>query len=322
MKRKVAVLLHGLGSNGIDTLYANLAEYWNYDNLEITYFLAVDKEAKQFWEKRVSQTFVRIVHITDLDGRKLYQWPINLYKNLKEYGPFDVIHVNMDMLNGINLIVAKCAGIEKRVCHAHTSGNIEGNTRIKKIYISLMKIFIQIFSADRIACSDVAGNYFFGGGYELLYNGISLESKVKKCDLNIDSPVFITVGRIVSPKRPMFIIELMHEILMRKKNAKLLWIGAGNLEEKVKEEAKKREIFENIDFLGMQDNVNKFLNEADYFLLPSLYEGLSLALAEAQAAGLNCFVSDTVSRLSDCGGCIFLPLEKDAKYWANEFVVI
>lgn len=272
MKRKVAVILHGLGSNGIDTLYANLAEHWNYDNLEITYFLAVDKEAKQLWEERVSQTFVRIVHITDLDGRKLYQWPINLYKNLKAYGPFDVIHVNMDMLNGINLIVAKCAGIEKRVCHAHTSGNI-GDSRIKKIYIKLMKIFIGIFSTDRIACSDEAGEYFFGGEekYGLLYNGISLESKAKRHVLNKDTPIFVTVGRIASPKNPIFIIELMHEILMRKKNAKLMWIGTGNLESEVKQEAKKREIYESIDFLGIQDNVNKFLNEADYFLLVRLW---------------------------------------------------
>lgn len=136
--------------------------------------------------------------------------------------------------------------------------------------------------------------------------------------MNKDTPIFVTVGRIASPKNPIFIIELMHEILMRKKNVKLMWIGTGNLESEVKQEVKKREIYESIDFLGIQDNVNKFLNEADYFLLPSLYEGFSLALAEAQAVGLNCFVSDTVSKLSDCGGCIFLPLEKDAKYWANE----
>lgn len=55
-------------------------------------------------------------------------------------------------------------------------------------------------------------------------------------------------------------------------------------------------------------------------MLPSVFEGLSLALAEAQAAGLDCFVSDTVSRRSDCGKYKFIPLTLSAEEWADEIV--
>lgn len=47
-KIKVAVILHGLGPNGIDTLFANLSSNWDLDRFEITYFIAVDKDDKQF----------------------------------------------------------------------------------------------------------------------------------------------------------------------------------------------------------------------------------------------------------------------------------
>lgn len=49
-----------------------------------------------------------------------------------------------------------------------------------------------------------------------------------------------------------------------------------------------------------------------------MFEGLSLALAEAQASGLECLVLDTVSNLSDCGKCKFISLEKNASEWADE----
>lgn len=39
----------------------------------------------------------------------------------------------------------------------------------------------------------------------------------------------------------------------------------------------------------------------DCLLFPSLYEGLPLVLLEAQAAGLHCVVSDTVSSEGDLG---------------------
>ena len=47
--------------------------------------------------------------------------------------------------------------------------------------------------------------------------------------------------------------------------------------------------------MGVQENVNELLQAMDVFLFPSLYEGLSVALLEAEAAGLPCFISDTIS---------------------------
>ena len=46
--------------------------------------------------------------------------------------------------------------------------------------------------------------------------------------------------------------------------------------------------------LSHRTDVNEILRAMDVFVFPSLYEGLPLALIEAQVSGLRCIVSDAV----------------------------
>ena len=55
---------------------------------------------------------------------------------------------------------------------------------------------------------------------------------------------------------------------------------------------------------------------ADYFLLPSLFEGLPMVSVEAQASGLPCFFSENVSKEANIQKkAVFLPIENPEK-WA------
>lgn len=324
-KKKIAVLLHGLGANGIDTLFANLSEVWNYQQFEITYFIAVDSDHVQFWEPRVSNTQTRVVKLHDLDKGRLKIWPFTLYKSLKRYGPFDVVYTNMDMLNGINLIVAFVAGVKTRIAHAHRgSSNMPNNVLkrvFKTIYISLMKGLMRLFSTSRIGCSDVAGEYFFGkGNYELIYNGIDVNHYMRTVASGSGSHRFIAVGRLHAQKNPIKIVEIFKAVHDYLPNATLTWLGEGAMRLQVEAKIKELGLQDSIRLMGVRSDVANFLKEADYYLLPSLFEGLSLALAEAQAAGLVCFISDTCSRLSDCGLCKYISLDLSSEEWARIIV--
>lgn len=325
-KIKVAVLIHGLGPNGIDTLFANLASQWNQEKYEITYFMAVDQDNKQFWEDKVLASGVRIIHLTDLDGTKLLKWPVVLYFALKEYGPFDTIHVNMDMLNGINLLVAKKAGIPNRICHAHVSSNNPAPAGIeqllKKGYLGIMRRMIQRYSSQRIACSDLAGSYFFGKeNYAVINNGIELRKFYNRCEKRDENILrIITIGRMTPPKNPFFLLNVVNEIYKLCEDMQFYWVGSGELEKEIKEKVTTLDARNHIHFLGVRNDVENVLAECDYFLLPSLYEGLGVVLIEAQAAGLVCFASEEVPQLADCGLCNFISLKKNEKEWANEIV--
>ena len=319
MKRKIAIVLHGLGANGIDSLFANLSNKWDYENFDITYFVAVDEDAHQFWEDYVKENGVKVVHLHDLDRNRIIKWPRTLFNAFKQYGPFDAVHVNMDMLNGINLMIAKRAGIPERICHAHRSNSENTDSRVKKFYISIMRKMIHKFASKCIACSDVAGEYFYkGNDYDILYNGI--DNDKYRCDRDGSQTElrFITVGRMTPQKNPLFLIEIFKKIVDRKPTATLKWCGTGEMLEEVQLKIEELGIADDVQLMGVRSDISEILKDSDFFLLPSVFEGLSLALAEAQAAGLDCFVSDTVSKMSDCGKCMFIPLEKTASEWAEE----
>ena len=65
--------------------------------------------------------------------------------------------------------------------------------------------------------------------------------------------------------------------------------GRGDKEEYLRNLAKSLGV--NLQLLGYRTDIIELLNTADIFALPSLREGLSVALMEAMSAGLPCIVS-------------------------------
>jgi glycosyltransferase involved in cell wall biosynthesis len=77
-----------------------------------------------------------------------------------------------------------------------------------------------------------------------------------------------------------------------------------------------------VHFLGVRSDVNRILQAVDVFVLPSLYEGLSLTSVEAQTTGLQCFFSDTVSKVCRMTDTVtFMSLKDPAEQWAKEILM-
>ena len=67
--------------------------------------------------------------------------------------------------------------------------------------------------------------------------------------------------------------------------------------------------------------MNEYYSAFDIFCLPSLFEGLSISLVEAQVNGLKCFCSTNIDQTSDItGNTYFLSLKKSPKEWAEEII--
>ena len=147
------------------------------------------------------------------------------------------------------------------------------------------------------------------------YNAEVRKEYREKLGLN-ESIVIGIVANFGEHKNPLGVIELFNQLSKMNSRYKLLWIGAGGeLLDKVKVRVNKYELQSKVILLGARSDVSDLLQAMDAFILPSFYEGLPVVLIEAQAAGLQCFVSEFVTKEADITGrCTFLPLDQWEKW--------
>lgn len=109
------------------------------------------------------------------------------------------------------------------------------------------------------------------------------EGFIAKLGLKPNDKVIITVSRLVEKNGIEDLIEAVDKL-----SIKLLIIGSGPLEKKLKEQVTRRNLQEKVLFLGSvpYDELPKYYSLADVFVRPSLSEGLGSAFLEAMAAGV------------------------------------
>ncbi|MCQ2479487.1 MAG: glycosyltransferase [Clostridia bacterium] len=332
-KIKLAYVTHGLSSNGIESLLLNVMKHIDTEKYDVSFVIAIDEGVPCLHEKTVKDLSAKVIRVCDMDSlKKKLTYMRSLEKVFRE-NQFDIVHANMDLLNGIVLRAAKKAGIKKRICHAHTTGSNykfdENSSKLiylaQKIYRRLMKHLIVSNATVLVGCSEEANKYFYSKKAvqaKTVFNGIDLEafrskevkdvSGIKKADINL-----VTVGRISIPKNPKFIVEIIKELSSLRQDFVLNWVGAGEMEEQIKSYIKELGVSDYINMTGIRTDVADILHSSDYFVFPSVFEGLGIVLIEAQAAGVECFASTAVPTLADLGACHYLPLEDGAKKWAE-----
>lgn len=95
-------------------------------------------------------------------------------------------------------------------------------------------------------------------------------------------------------------------------------VGDGELRLRIVERIERLGISSSVILTGMQSNIAQYLHAMDVFVFPSKWEGLPLSLVEAQAAGLQCFVSDTITREVNISPFIeYIPIHQGVEKWTS-----
>lgn len=268
-------------------------------------------------------------------GGKIYNMPtfkgINICEVRKSWKTFFLTHPEYKILHthsrsyaSIYLPIAKKCGL-KTIAHSHSTSN---GTGIVGHIKDLLQLPIRYQADYLFACSKEAGEWLFGkksvktDKFRIIPNAI--ESKrfiynpeVRKKfreELGLSNCFVIGhVGRMTYPKNHLFLLKMFAKFSQKVKNAKLLLVGDGELMEKIVDETKKMGIYSNVLFVGSKINTYDYYQVMDLFIFPSLWEGLGIAVIEAQASGLHCLVSDTVPKSVDVGAGLveFLSLDNN-----------
>ncbi|MDR2090174.1 MAG: leucine-rich repeat protein [Clostridiales bacterium] len=208
-------------------------------------------------------------------------------------------------------------GVLVRISHCHNdkSGYI---TDGEETVVRSSRQLIEEFATCKLAVSKNAGKFLYRkNSFDICHASIEIKSfyhivnkaeLYKKHKLSTEFKYSIFAGRFAPQKNVEFFIDIFKTL----PNRKLIMVGDGESKPTFIEKIKTAGIDDKFIFVS-NDSLNELYNIADSFLLPSLYEGASLALVEAQCAGTPCFASDALSNESDLGGIAFLPLK--AEVW-------
>ena len=128
----------------------------------------------------------------------------------------------------------------------------------------------------------------------LAYSAIDRSRIRTEWDIPEDARLIGTVGRLVDVKRPSFLIQMLASLIESGSDCYLMFVGDGPLRADLVGLATKLGVDGKVRFVGSQERVAPFLSAFDVFALPSHFEGLSVALLEAQFNGLPCVVSDAI----------------------------
>ena len=127
----------------------------------------------------------------------------------------------------------------------------------------------------------------------LIENGIDVSrfnrsfnrSEVRKMfDIPTNSLVIGTIGRLSVEKGHAFLIGVIGKLIRDFPHLRLLIVGDGPLSQSLKQQADQSALNGHVNFMGISNDIPRMLALMDIFVLPSLGEGLPMALLEAMAA--------------------------------------
>ena len=290
------------GGGGVQTVLKNYYTYMNKDEFRFDFIVHGGKigELEKWFQSYGSEIF----HVTPRS--------VNPIKNVREIasvikrGNYDVVHCHQDYHGAIAMLLAKHYGVEKRIIHCHRAFPPE--KWYHKIIRGIETFIIKKTATNFMACSSYAAEWLFGKkaflqNVILLKNAIQLErflfsnekrENIRK-ELKLESSLVIGhVGRFTYPKNHDLLIDIFAEYLKKCPYAVLVLVGEGELRGKVEEKIKFLGIEDNVQMLGVRNDVPDLLNAMDVFVLPSRYEGLGNVAIESQANGLPVICSGFV----------------------------
>lgn len=322
MKRKTGrkVLIVNTTPFGPGGIAKVIASYYEqiYTQPLVMDIVANNAQMPQAYQTLFQKGFSQMYCFPRKKGIIKYIW--NLFRVCLK-GKYDMIHVHGNSATmAIELFVAYVCRIKRRIAHCHTS-----RCEHPKAHKLLMPLFSRLYT-DALACSSAAGEWIFGKGrFLVLNNAIAVENYAycetvrqtyrKKLGVEDGTLLLGHVGYFNPTKNQGFLLKAV-KALEGKKDVKLILIGTGAMKDEIQQQAQMLGLNDRVQFLGERNDIAQLLQAMDVFLFPSQWEGLGLALIEAQLTGLYCIASEHVPGEANLDGKVtYLPIN-DPCQWA------
>lgn len=306
--KRVLHIFAALDQGGVENFVMNV--YRNIDREKIQFDFAMTSGRKSFFDDEVKKLGGRVFYF-DKPATKISVYKRNLSRIINEEGPFVAVHSHCYFFSGVILKICKNQKIVRRISHSHETYKGQKYTLKRKVYEKVMRRLLLNNSTNMFGCSKQACLHLYGKNCfkdkrtKVINNAIDIKNftcnensrneKRKELGIKENQILIGHTGRFADQKNHDLLIDIFKSVHDKNKNTKLLLIGDGPLRKQIEEKIEKLGLNDDVIFAGLRSNVNELLSAMDMFVLPSKYEGLPVAMIEAQANGLPCVISSTIT---------------------------
>ncbi len=289
-RKKIVFAINQLGIGGAENMLVEQANYINRE-LFIPYVITLLPNPKE----NVVSKLLPDVHYQALDSRGLLDLPVwwRLWRFFYRE-KIDVVITNLFDTNLIGRVTALLAGVRTILAYEH---NIYTEKKRWQIVADrLLSRFTKKILVGSAGILDFTSNqeHLPREKFCLNYNSIPLklgQVRQRRNDilaqygLSANSLYIVTAGRLIEQKGHTYLIEAAKILRDEgKTNFQVLIFGQGYLREKLIEQITASNLTESVKLMGIKP-IEEILALSDIFTLPSLWEGLSIALLQAMDAG-------------------------------------
>lgn len=329
---KVLFLVGTMEIGGVQSGIMNFARTAAGDEAKFDLIILSDREG--FHEEEFRK-YGDITHISILRGKRKWMNPFCILLNnlllrrrldrfFREHTGYDAVHTKLLEYTAVALEAAKRAGVPVRIAQSHVDRPDRMNPFHTWYYRHCAKRIAKAATV-KLAVTEQAARLLFGSGDARVIKNPTVD--LRRLDpaayQRVPYPEYrlIQIGTFSRRKNQLFSVEMLQALTAAGMDARLFFVGypldepdyAGRLEERIRSLG----LEERVTFEPKDADIPALLSGCDAMLIPSLREGLPNVALEAQAMGVPCFLSDTITREADCGLCAFLPLEDGPECWAE-----
>lgn len=335
MMKKIRVI-HFTIANTAGGVTKSVLELWKYIDRDRFHFDFVTMSDKLDFADELEKEGCNIYYLSAYaeDNLALFTREVReIFSN-----GYDVVHLQTSWWRGFVVEeIAKEMNIPKVIIYGN---NIDVHIRenqsreaARKLHFQYREILTEDIATVFSACSEEAAKWLYGDRIpkekiKIIPYGVTLEqyrynAEVRKryrAELGIGSEFVIGhVGRFAYQKNHEFLIEVFREIVRKDSHVRLLLVGIGELEDKIKAKVREYSLEDKVIYTGKREDVGGLMQAMDIFAFPSRFEGFGIVLIEAQAAGLKCLTSKNIPEKARITDNIEF-LELDAKIWVNSIL--
>lgn len=327
---KKQILLTGIGDKigGVES-FSTLIIDGMKDDYDFSIFAATDKKIAK--ENYFKENCKNIFYLKNIFGMKHFFSRFKVMDKFFQENKFDVVHINANTLNAYYIAKEARKNNISVIYHIHNSSPSGFSFLKKKITIIIAHVIRKklrrLNGVKFVAVSEDAGQKVYGKRikYVVILNGIDT-GKYLYSDNNRNryreifnilehDKVGITVARLMPIKNYNKIMEICKKGIPQYFD-KFYIVGSGPERERLQRFITANNLQKKVYLLGERSDVDQLMSMADFMLLTSFSEGLSISVLEAQAAGLIPIVSTGIPKITNITGLVnFVNLNEDLDKW-------